>query len=100
MEVPAYFAIKFAIAFLVAYIYLAKLGPAKAALYFTILFSILYYGVGVYVLKIPDLSVYSSTGYICVFGTCSIVEVGVVEFFVHMIVFFIAAKVALGSRLK
>jgi hypothetical protein len=62
MEVPVYFVVKFALAVVVALSLplTFKLKTfAKAALAYTVLFTLLYYGVGLYVLRIPGLSVWS-----------------------------------------
>jgi hypothetical protein len=56
MEVPVYFVVKFALAVVVA-LFLPltfKLKTfVKAALAYTVLFTLLYYGVGLYVLRSP-----------------------------------------------
>jgi len=103
MEVPAYFVAKFALALVVA-LFLPLTFElktyAKGALAYTVLFTLLYYGVGLYVLRIPGLSVWSYYNGVSftVFGeSVSLVVFGAIEVFVHFGVFL--AGSLLASRL-
>jgi hypothetical protein len=99
MEVPAYFVAKFALALVVA-IFLPLAPKLKQYLTFsfayTVLFTGLYYGLGLYVLNVPGLSVWSPSNYVqfTLFGSpVSLAEFATVEFFVHMLVFLAAAVI-------
>jgi hypothetical protein len=100
MEVPVYFVVKFALAVVVALSLplTFKLKTfAKAALAYTVLFTLLYYGVGLYVLRIPGLSVwsyYNGVSFTVLGEPVSLVAFGVIEVFVHFGVFLAGSSIA------
>jgi hypothetical protein len=106
MEVPAYFAVKFIIAYVIADRFVGRVPTARAALYFSTAFTVLYYGIGVYLLNIAWLSVTTCSGglpqptcynVITVFGQNNIYVLGAIEFVVHTVVFYIAAAARRGA---